>query len=209
MNKEDKNIGNLFSELQNYKAEISEEEWLATEIKVREKNFFKFSLSNFNIYYCVLFLSSFVLSSIVFVDYFFLQRNSDNHSIKKEAAIPAKDSSSIKSNAQNNNVIQNNVASSNSTSSNSKPAIKTKELNNASEPNTLFINKDSVKLSNNAKPATSLQEHPTTTFSATANVDTATKKPKNKKIIYITRQDTLRVYDTLDTKNKTRKRRKK
>ncbi len=205
MNKDSKDIGDLFkSGLQNYKAEISEEEWLATEIQIKGKNFFRFSVSNFNIYYCTLFLTSFVLSSIVFVDYYFGKGKAASYPVKEEVIVPLKNSLP-EDNSKQNTMAGDNGTTIRYTTSSKKPAKKTSCSANNSPQNNLVISQDTVKKNDNVI----LTPVENTTIPSVKSTDSAAtiQKPKPKKIIYITRQDTVRVYDTLDAK-KTRKRKK-
>jgi len=214
MNKESKDIGNLFkSGLQDFKADISEEEWLATEIKVRGKNFFRFSASNFNIYYCALFLTSFALSSIVFVDYFFLREKTGSNTVKEEVLAPQikqEVSAPQKNSLPDNNSKENGGIGNNSTSKEPNPnSAKPLKETNYSIKNNLISSQDSIKKVNNSISASPATVQDNNISSAINNADSSTiQKPKTKKIVYITRQDTVRVYDTLDAK-KTKKRRKK
>jgi len=210
MNKEGKDIGNLFKTgLQNYKAEISEEEWLATEIKVKGNNFFRFSVSNFNIYYCLLFLTSFVFSSIVFVDYFFFKEKTGKTVIKEQVTAPLKDS--LDHNTIKPSTIENNKNETQKPAGNYKDmAYQQKLPTNTSSKNNIILSQDTANKIDNNVPTNSVTDNNNSASPLIKNVDSsAIQKSKTKKIVYITRQDTVRVYDTLDAKAKTKKRRKK
>jgi hypothetical protein len=89
--KENKNIGDLFKDrLGSYEDDFNiDQEWNEIELKLHKLNFFRFSLSNFNIYYCSIILASFLLTSTVFVKAFIFD-GSISHT--PESSISANDS---------------------------------------------------------------------------------------------------------------------
>lgn len=176
MEKEQRNIGELFGEkLHDLSVGNPEEGWNALDTKLDKVNFFRFHLSGFNVYYAALIATSFLFSSSVFVDYFLLSRDRN-----KTANAPVQIHPSV-----NEQIDQHTVPD-----PEHLPAMTKTPLNNPvfpSEPIVpqVVIAKDSAE--------GKVKEEPFDESKKIVNPE--------RKVIYVTKQDTVVVYDTLILKN--------
>jgi hypothetical protein len=183
------NLGDLFKkQVLNYQSEVSEEEWNTLEVKLKKINFLRFSLINFNIYYCLMILSFFIFNSAIFVDYFLLHReDSQVTSISAPPSTQSKSEIEYKSplKAENNFINQPN-----------------RKKGDFAE-NTILHDSITNNLNNNFAEKNILQDSSKTNSEKNVNNNAdsvARRKVKLKKTLYITRQDTIVVYDTLSNK---------
>ncbi len=184
-----KNIGDLFKDkLENFSIEGNPNEWIALDMKLDKMSFFKFHLSHFNIYYAALIGICFSLSSAVFVDHFILER--DNKEVaKKSIATPKEKTPSV-------------VIPLEKEETNKEKQITHTHIPQVIEPkkNTeLNRSEESQHASkNDVKEDIIIQE------SIEDPLKQANVNP-GKKVVYITQQDTLVVYDTLTVKKRKHK----
>jgi hypothetical protein len=74
--KQNKHIGDLFKDkLSSYEDSDINQDWDEMELKLNKQRFFKFSFTNFNIYYCSSILATLALSSVIFIKTFCFQEN--------------------------------------------------------------------------------------------------------------------------------------
>jgi len=220
MNEDRQNIGNIFkSTLENYNAQPEEGEWIMLDQKLTKVSFFRFSFSKFNIYYSILIVSTFIMSSTIFINSFI---NTENKSSLENSPVSIKENKIITSDsiktidpvASKENVITSNKeinkhdlndesrGNKDGNKSGNSVKVELNDFQKSSSPQT----KDSVLIrpSNKLTPSNSVEKETITT-----DPSNKIKSDKPKKVVYISKQDTIIVYDTLNRKkpfNKTRNR---
>lgn len=197
-----KNMGELFkTSFEDFELKGDSSDWSVLEMKLEKMEFFRFNLTCFNIYYASLIALTFLFSSGVLIDYFLVSkedpiqesRNKNNGLQKgvhedsnKNAVVFSKDKTTVK---------QKKVPSGEKKSENSK-LISSKESKNSKEDKAV-LSSTSVLLADTLSVDTLKGEAP-------VEKKVQKKEPK-KKIIYITKQDTLIVVDSIKTKSKKKK----
>jgi hypothetical protein len=194
-------LGNLFKkQIQNYQPEVTEEEWNTLELKLKKVNFLRFSLINFNIYYTLMLLSCFIFSGATFVDYFLLRREplqittkSGPSSIQPKSEIEDKSLLETEGNFINQpNRTKRNFPENTAIVYDSL----TNNLTNDSTRKNDFLHNDN-------KPIAEKNVSVNSSSYDNNKADSLTiPKVKPKKTLYITRQDTIIVYDTLSNKKR-------
>jgi hypothetical protein len=197
------NLGDLFKkQVLNYQPEVSEEEWNSLEVKLKKINFLRFSLTNFNIYYCFMILSCFIFNSAIFVDYFLLHR--ENPQVTSISVTPStqskskiEDKSLLKT---GNNFINLPDRKKADPAGNTilHDSIINYPNNDFAEKN--IVHQDSGKINSEKNVNINFSSYGN---NRNNNVDSAAQRKVNlKKTLYITRQDTIVVYDTLSNKKR-------
>jgi len=194
------NLGDLFKkQVLNYQSEVSEEEWNSLEVKLKKINFLRFSITNFNIYYCLMILSCFIFNSSIFVDYFLLHsKDSQVTSISAPPSTQPKseieDKSPLK--AGNNFINQPNRKKRDFAENTIlHDSIINNPNNDFAQKNVLHQDSGEINSEKNLNANFSSYEN--------NNADSvAQRKVKLKKTLYIIRQDTIVVYDTLSNKKR-------
>lgn len=249
--KENRNIGDLIKErLESYEDNDINQDWLETELKLHKLKFLKFSLTNFNVYYCSFILATFALTSTVFIKTFFFNNNIQlppettssvitdslsNNNHKSAPKVDLLENSGEESSQNKNNknepdlfenktsgIVPNNPLNKKETSSLKKTSQQTlspkqKINNNQSSTNTSTTTNKTTD--NNTKTTTttadnivpsidkpSINSQPGTSSTNTVKDNLNLTPSPKKNVIYITKQDTIEVYDTLRRKKPFKKR---
>jgi len=212
---EKSSIENIFRQgLENYEIQPDEEEWSAVDLALPRINFFRFSFVNFNIYYCSLIVLCFLFSALSLL-YTLSGRN-----VRTSAAITGekgkveypiiekdekarlkqvnnKDGQFLSSQRESVEKVKSEVVI--------KTESKSRNKNNA-EINSHIpqrINQDT--LGNKEKVQQSIQIDNPTLTELSQPEQQKKKNVKNKRIVYITKQDTIVVIDTLSKRRPKRK----
>jgi hypothetical protein len=200
MENKSENIGDLFkSRLNDFSVEGSRDEWIELDIKLEKSYFFKFRPTHFNIYYSALVGICFLLSTAVFVDHFLIKREFITEKINNEQIEPGQinQDKSIQENKQSNLINPKSIKTKRIIES------KYKDSNTNYQENIIPKNNEQDRKLELTKPdiltTETSKENLPEVVSAIPEI-----KPK-KKVVYITKQDTIVVFDTVKT-NKTRRR---
>lgn len=215
MKNEAQHIGNLFkTTLENYQIEPEEGDWIILDQKLNKMKFFKFSLFNFNIYYSLFIFGTFLLSSALFIKSFNQKNEIEPKNNKASSVvinkIAPKDATEnkVKSNKESTPKEKTekpsrliiNKSNSGSDGNTVKSSINSNISNSKKKDSSLTINTEAPplhpdKINNTSEENTLIKEK-----------ENKEKLPKKKKIVYISKQDTVIVYDTLSRKKSFRKR---
>lgn len=188
-----KNIGDLFkTQLDSFSMEGSADEWVGLDMKLDKMSFFKFHLSHFNVYYAALIGICFSLSSAVFVDHFILHRDAEalNPITTNEYNAPQEKTPAlvITEKEKTNHTVE-----------------RKEEIPQRKKSETAAIekqNKNSTAVQDVLQ--TNIQKDITKEETVEIPIKKEPIKP-TKKVVYITQQDTLVVYDTLTVKKRKNK----
>lgn len=211
---EKSSIENIFRQgLENYEIQPDEDEWSAVDLALPRVNFFRFSFVNFNIYYCSLIVLCFLFSALSLI-YTLSGRNVRTETVftgekgkvefpitenqdKAELKKINKDSRTLASQKISGEKVKSKVViKAESVSENkNKPELKS-SIAKGNIQDTLE-NKEKMQQPINVDnpPLTELSQ----------SEQQKKKDAKKKRIVYITKQDTIVVIDTLSKRKPKRK----
>ncbi len=212
---EKKSIENIFKQgLENYEIQPDEDEWSAIDLALPRVNFFRFSFLNFNIYYCSLIVLGFLFSALTLI-YTLSERN-----VSTQAAV----SGEKKKNEFTTFDIHNDQKGSKQIKKVSKPSDSQKVSVAKIKPNEVLItevvskNKSTTELNSHIpldvnkdtliskeESQHTIKEVNITTKELSQPEQQKKKEVKEKRIVYITKQDTIIVIDTLSKRKPKRK----
>jgi hypothetical protein len=191
MDSKPKNIGELFkNSLENFEVNGDSSDWIAMDMKLEKMKFFKFHFSSFNIYYASLIALTFLFSTAIAVHSFTKTR--DQNSENPENILQPTSQSTI-STKEKEEIFIDSV----------KQAYRKKNLP-PSSPSTTPVDQYST-IQNSPASSTADSIRPDSSKTITVTEKPFKKKEPQKKVIYITKQDTLVVVDSVKT-NKHKKR---
>jgi hypothetical protein len=198
-------IENIFRKgLENYKIEPEEEEWTALNLTLPRLNFFKFSFYTFNIYYCSLIVLCFLFStfSLLFTlsgKYSRSERFVERSERKENSNNPLLNKSELTSTIQ---IEEEKEAEATrklpELEKNEEKISKTKVLSkntNNTESTPVSSKRTKEPLVNGEDNLLKLERSETTEI--TQGEQPMELNKKKKRVVYITRQDTIVVIDTL------------
>jgi hypothetical protein len=203
MKKAGKHIGQVYKEaFDGYEENITSTEWSKMESKLNRKRFFLFSFRYFNIYYCSLIA---ILCLLIFTtllpDQYPDAKNAEkvvtndsiseknNSFITHEESVASAHSDPNKKDSENRSGLQ--YRPSNVDTSASLNKFENVEMGNTYKRDSSLSNTNSQIINNNK-------------INPNLGVDSA-KAKQSRKVVYITKQDTLFVTDTITVKKKGRK----
>jgi hypothetical protein len=177
-----KDIGGLFNDkLQDFSPEGSPDEWMGLDLKLNKLSFYKFQLAQFNIYYAALIGLCFSFSSAVFVDHFFIQKKNAQEEKISGVSIQTADSMLLLPKPSESTLVTKD---------------NLKKVKNPLEPR---AKEDAMGLQTH----TPLKETKTVSIEEVKEKTSEPSQPiKTKNTVYITKQDTIVVYDTLTIKKR-------
>ncbi|GAL82782.1 hypothetical protein MYP_8 [Sporocytophaga myxococcoides] len=208
---EKRSIENIFKQgLENYEIQPNEDEWSEIDLALPRINFFRFSFVNFNIYYCSLIVLCFLFSALSLI-YTLAGKNvrtQPSVAVKKENIEFEKfDQKELKQiNKDSKSVVSQRVSV---VKVKPKKIVKSESVANY-KINTnknlhipLDINQDT--LGNNEKLQQSSKEANLSLTELSQPEQQKKKDVSKKRIVYITKQDTIIVIDTLSKRKPKRK----
>ncbi|MBO9699472.1 MAG: hypothetical protein J7604_04635 [Sporocytophaga sp.] len=211
---EKSSIENIFRQgLENYEIQPDEDEWSAVDLALPRLNFFRFSFVNFNIYYCSLIVLCFLFSALSLI-YTLSGRNvktqtvvAGEKGIIEYPTFHKEDKTGLKQIIKEDKALASQKVSEEKVKS--KSVIKTKDLTGNKNNENLNpitpqgINQDTV--GNKEKLQQSIKIDNPTLTDLSQPEQQKKKNVKNKRIVYITKQDTIVVIDTLSKRRPKRK----
>lgn len=178
-----------------FEGKIEEDEWEDLALKLEEVNFYHFRFVRFNIYYCSLIILTFLFSAGVFVDHYFF--GEDQASKEQATGSPAF--------IEKKSAVTETI---NDSAGKAISALPKKKKKNTPTPiskvakSSLIISDDPINTPSGNKEESPSKSDP---YIEPALKKDSILKKKPKNVVYITRQDTIVIYDTLITEEEIKK----
>ena len=183
------NIGEFFKQsLEDFEVKEQGSDWPALGLKLERLKFFTFSLTYFNIYYASIIALTFVFTSALIIDHFLISGN-DIEVVKMNEVEQVQKDGTYVTEKKTEYPSKENINSKNKESK----STKSLQEEGISDNKNISLISDSV--------AAILADSVKVLSIPTENKEGIKKIPK-KRIIYITKQDTIIVIDTVKTKNR-------
>lgn len=212
MSKEYRNIGELYKErFEEFECPGDSSDWNELAYKLDKKEFFKFNISRFNIYYSSLIVITFILSVCVFVRHTILMEEDNNLETVNPVSGERRSAADLGSAIEDDEQGETEVARKNpfyngsndgyrDSDNETKNALPSREGTSSSGSGDAMKKDTLVRVLTESKVITD-------TLKKTSASDSISKvkpkvNPKPKKIVYITKQDTIVKYDTLRKKKR-------
>ena len=177
-------------------------DWDSMEMKLETSRFYRFKISRFNIYYASLIALSFSFSLLVAVDYFF---NKKPISASSVSTIEEQKDKSINNIDNNKSAEQQLLKDKNNSLEKKQPFSKTKEnileVASSSDKKNSGNNITFDTLSN--IPLNEIHTEPVNTTQP--EVPLPKNQEKKKRIVYVSKRDTIYNYDTLRVEKRKKK----